>query len=153
MILYATKHGATREISQRIAEKIGGAQMHDLKHEDVPDLAQFDCVIVGGSLYAGTLRKEAKAFVAKNADVLRAKKLGLFLSGLDMTNGHKAFEPNFPAEILAAAEAKASLGGIFDPKKAGVIERFIMKIVMKSSGYVSTIDDDAVSRFVEALKS
>ena len=45
LILYATKHGATREAAKRIAAKIPGAVFHDLKQDGIPALFDFDCVI------------------------------------------------------------------------------------------------------------
>ena len=153
IILYASKHGAAAEIARRMAEKIGGAALHDLKKSGVPSIGEFDCVIVGSSLYAGMMRKEAKTFVTRNADALRGKKLGLFLSGLEAGREKEYFDANFPAEILRAAKAAGFLGGIYDPKKAGVVERLIMKAVAKQSAYVNTINDSKIDQFVKALKA
>ena len=52
IILYATKHGAIAEIARRIAAHINGAVVHDLK-QPVPDLTEYDSVIVGSSVYVG----------------------------------------------------------------------------------------------------
>ena len=153
IILYASKRGAAAEIARRVAEKIGGAALHDLKKGGVPSIGEFDCVIVGGSLYVGMIRKEAKAFVARNADALRGKKLGLFLSGLEADKEKEYFDANFPADILRAAKAAGFLGGIFDPQKAGFVERLVMKAVAKQSAYVNTIDDSKIDQFVKALKA
>ncbi|MCL2759305.1 MAG: flavodoxin domain-containing protein [Treponema sp.] len=152
IILYATKHGAAGEIAQRIAEKIDGAVVHDLK-QALPSLADFDCIIVGGSIYAGSIRKEAKTFLTKNAEILKEKKLGLFLCGLDSSGKAAYFEKNIPADILQTAKAKSFLGGIFDPKKTGAMERFIIKIVTKQSCYMSTIKDEKIVKFAEQMKA
>ena len=151
LVLYATKHGAAAEIARRIASRIDGAAIHDLKQGGVPPLDGFDCVIVGASLYAGMVRKEAKEFVAKNAAVLRGKKLGLFLSGLDGSKETEYFDSNFPADILQTAKAANFLGGIFDPKKAGIVGRIVMKAVAKQSEYTDNINDGKIAEFAEAL--
>ena len=153
LILYATKHGAAAEIARRIADRIDGAEIHDLKQSSVPSLDGFDCVIIGGSLYAGMIRKEAKAFAAHNAAALCEKKLGLFLSGFSEKEEKKSFQGNFPPEVLNATKMVSILGGIFDPKKAGFFERLVMKAVTKQSGYISTIDDDKIAKFVETLQA
>ena len=147
IILYASKHGAAGEIAQRIAGRINGAVIHNLNQKTVPSLADFDCVIIGGSVYAGMIRKEIKTFMAHNADSLRGKKLGLFLCGLDFRQEKEYFNANFPADILQAARAKSFLGGIFDPKKTGVMERLIMKAVAKRTAYANTIDDSRIEQF------
>lgn len=152
LILYASKHGAAREIAYRISKNISGAVICDLKQKDIPLLEQFDCVIVGGSIYAGMLCKEAKTFVTNNADALCGKKLGLFVSGLDASREQTYFESNFPSSVLAAAKAKGFLGGVFDPQKTNLFERFIMKAVAKQAGYTSNILDAQIERFAETLK-
>lgn len=153
LIIYATKYGASREIARRIAEKIPGAVLCDLKKDAIPLLSGFDRVVIGGSLYAGILRKEVKDFVAQNASALAAKELGLFLSGMDKKpeNHDVFFENNFPAEIRQAASANAFLGGIYDPAKAGFIDRMIFKAAAKQSGYVNTISEDEINAFVRGM--
>jgi len=154
LILYATKHGAAQEIAKRIANQMDGAVLHDLKEGHLPALASFDCVIIGSSLYAGSIRKEAKAFLAQNATQLDGKQVGLFLSALSTgEEAKKVFDTNFPAELLQKAKAVSSLGGIFDPKKANIAERLIMKVVTKQSGYISTVDDEKIRQFVALMKA
>lgn len=153
IILYASKYGATLEIAQRIAKKIGGVVIHDLKQGNIPDLAEFGCVIIGASVYAGMIRKEAKAFVSRNEEILLEKQLGLFLSGMGENGEKEFFEKNFSQNILQGAKATKLLGGIFDPGKANFIERLIMKVVTKQSGLVNSINDDKIEQFVEELKS
>jgi len=150
IILYATKYGATAEIARRVAEQMGGTVLHDLK-QPAPDLSGFDCVIIGSSIYADSMRKEAKAFVAKNADVLMKKRLGLFLSTLSGEGDF--FAKNFSAQILQHAKAKAALGGIFDPTKAGGVERFLMKKIMKTSERVDRICDEGIRGFAKGMMS
>jgi len=151
LVLYATKYGATHEIAKRIAEKLDEAPLHDLK-QSVPDLTGYDCVIVGSSVYAGFFRKEAKTFLSKNTDVLRQKKLGLFVSGMSSAEEDQVFAGNVPKEVLQSAKATAFLGGIFDPKKANFAERAIFKLAAKQSAYSDKIDDNKISRFTEEMK-
>ena len=151
LILYATKHGAAQEIARRVAGRMDGAETHDLKRGGIPSLDGFDRVIVGSSLYAGQIRKEAKAFLSQNAEALRQKELGLFLSGLDMDQEKKFLEANIPPDILRSAKAASLLGGIFDPEKAGFLERFIMKVITKRSEYSDVIDDGKIERFAAEM--
>jgi menaquinone-dependent protoporphyrinogen oxidase len=82
LILFATKYGVGREIAQRSANKIDGAIIHDLKDDKMPAFDSFDCIIIGSSLYAGSIRKEAKIFLNEYTERLHGKTIGLFLSGL-----------------------------------------------------------------------
>ena len=146
LILYATKHGATQEAAQRIAKKIEGVALHNLKQSNIPSLKDFDCVIIGSSIYAGSIRKEAKTFMAQNTDSLLEKKFGLFLCGMNVNEQKQLFDSNFSPEILKAAIITSFLGGIFDPKKAGFMERLIIKAVTKHSEYTDTIDNGKIEQ-------
>ena len=152
LILYATKHGATRKIAERISGYIEGAVLHDLKNSGIPAISEFDCVIIGSSVYAGAIRREAKAFISKNAGDLKDKKTGLFLSGMSRSGEDKLFEGNFPADLLKTVCVTSLLGGVFDPEKAGKMERFIMKIATKKTGYADTVDEGKIERFTRILK-
>ena len=151
LILYATKYGATAEIARRIAEKFGDADTHDLK-APVPDFTEYDCIIIGSSIYAGAFRKEVKNFFAQNEDKLLQKKFGVFASGMSRGDGGKVFDENVPDKIKQATKATALLGGIFDPSKANFMERLIMKIITKQSGRVDVIDESKIESFVEEIQ-
>jgi len=153
LILYAGKHGATGEIAQRIADKIEGSVVFNLKDGSIPPIAGFDCIVIGSAVYAGTVCKEAKEFISRNEAALCGKKLGLYLSGMDSGNEKMYFDNNFSQNVLSAAIVKSFLGGIFDPKKAGLMGRIIMKAVAKKSGYLSDIHDDRIEQFAEVLKA
>jgi len=153
LILYATKHGATAEIARRIADKLGGATLHNLADGGVPNLADYDAVIIGSAVYAGMLRKEAKVLLSAHADALQQKRLGLFASGLLPAEEQKIFADNVPPQLLAHASSAMLLGGVFDPTKANFAERMVMKVVAKHSGVVNTIDGDKIVAFVQAVTS
>jgi menaquinone-dependent protoporphyrinogen oxidase len=153
IILYATKYGATAEIAKRIAASMVSATTLDIKFAGDLQLNDFDCVIIGSSIYAGAFRKEAKAFLSQNTEELCKKKLGLFICSMGDSNEDEVFKKNVPAEVLLAAKVKAALGGAFDPKKANFLECLIMKAVTKQSGYLSSISDEKISKFAQVMKA
>jgi menaquinone-dependent protoporphyrinogen oxidase len=154
LILYATKYGAAQEIAQRIKNRMDNAVLHNMKDKNIPEFDKFDCVVIGSSLYAGSIRKEAKRFMALYADSLKGKKIGLFLSGIggrDEKSERTYINNNFPDVILKASKVSFVLGGVFDPKKAGFFERLIMRIITKTPDYINTISDKKIALFAEAL--
>ena len=153
LILYATKYGAAEEIAKRIAAQLENSTAINLKQAGDVQIGDYDCIIVGSSVYAGTFRKEAKAFLTQNADELCKKKLGLFICSMGDSNEDEVFKTNVPNSIIEAAIAKASLGGAFDPKKANFFERLIMKAVAKQSGYIDKINDEKISTFAKEMKA
>ena len=151
LILYATKYGATEEIAQRIANDMGDASLYNLKEKNFPSLELFDCIILGSSLYAGSTRKEFKAFIADNLALLNQKKLGIFFSGMGADSIDKIINDNPPLNSLEKIIAKDNLGGIYDPQKVNKMERFIYKLATKQSDYQNTIDDTKVESFAQKM--
>ena len=153
LVLYATKYGAAGEIARRIAGQLDGVAVHDIKRDNIPSPEGFDCVIVGSSVYAGAIRKEAKEFLSDNEDILLKKKLGIYVSGIGANREAETLSANIPAALLQSAKTAKFLGGVFDPKKAGVFERLIMRIILKSSSYIDKIDDEKIMEFVGEMKA
>lgn len=153
LILYATKHGATREIAQRIAGLLDGATLIDLEGGSVPALDGYDCVLIGSSVYAGMLRKAAKAFAAEHKDALMNKTLGLFVSGISPEGAQGYLDANYPKEVVAHAKAKAMLGGAFDPAKTNFFEKLVMRVVTKQAAYTSTISDEKIGQFAQEMEA
>jgi len=149
LILYATKHGGAADIARRIADKMGDATLHNLSADGrcPPPLQNFNNIILGSSIYAGAIRKELKGFLAKIPSDTKIQ--GIFLSSFEENDEY--FTKNFPTHILGNIRVKAFLGGIFDPSKAGGIERTIVKAVMKQTKYTNTITDEKITQFVKQL--
>ena len=83
LVAYATKHGATRGISERIADTLGsaGLQAVALPAAAVGDLASYDAFVVGSAVYNFHWLKEAMQFLRSNRDVLARRPVWLFSSG------------------------------------------------------------------------
>ena len=151
LIIYSTKYGATKKIAEDIAKDIEGATLLDIQSDASPSIAGFDCVVIGSSLMAGMIGGNLKTFVKEHAEELKSKRLGLFLSGLSKESEDEFFRGNFSPDILEMAQAKAFLGGIYDPAKCGFVARRIIKTVAKLDSYTDTIDQAGIQEFVQQL--
>jgi menaquinone-dependent protoporphyrinogen oxidase len=152
LIVYATKHGCTRKYAEILASLLPEAVLSDLKMDSSPGLDACDTVVVSGSIHAGQVQKSVRAFCEKNRDVLRQKKLGLFVSCME--EGEKArqqLEEAFPADLVSSAAVVAHFGGAFDFDKMNVLERAIVRKVAKISSSVSRFDEAAVRDFAKRL--
>lgn len=155
LIAYATKYGFTKKCCEKLSEKINGdVDICNLKERKNIELAKFDKIIIGGSIYAGQIRKEVKKFCLSNQDELKKKKLGLFICG--MTEDDKAMEQlnnSFPQELINNSIAKASFGGEFILSKMNFFERFIIKKIAKTSVDKSNYKDENVDKFASEMNS
>lgn len=83
LVAYATKHGSTTEIADKIAEILGSAGIHAvaLPIEHIGDLASYSAVVLGSAIYAGQWRKEATRFLKAHEKELASRPVWLFSSG------------------------------------------------------------------------
>jgi len=128
LIAYATKHGVTENCAKELQKKLsGGAELCNLK-DSTPDLAKYDTVILGVSVYAGMPRKQMKSFVAKHGAELAKKKLGLFLCCLsEGEQAEKQMDAAYTPELRKVARVQGVLGGGYNVSDMGAFEKFIVK--------------------------
>ena len=153
LIAYASKHGITekcaRELQKRLPE---GTDLWNLKN-GTPDIAKYDAVILGASIYAGMPRKQIKSFVAKYGAELTRKKLGLFLCCMaDGEQAQKQMEAAYAPELRKAACAQGVLGGGFNVSDMGAFEKFIVKKISGAEVKESlNLHEGVMENFVKAF--
>ena len=137
LVAYSSKHGATREIAERIAATLGSAG-HDpdvRPVKDVGDPAGYDAVVLGSAAYFGHWQKEATEFVRRHHAVLADRPLWLFSSGPLGTETTDAQGQDLrtaaePEEFEGLEEAVHPRGrrvffGALDPETLGLRDRLI----------------------------
>ncbi len=139
LVAYASRHGATRGIAERIASRLrdDGLQAEARPVSAVRDVAPYDAVVVGSAAYMFHWLKEATVFVRRQRGVLAARPVWLFSSGPLGTDTVDAegqdvllsTEPKEFAELRAALHPRDArvFFGSFDPgaPPVGLAERFV----------------------------
>ncbi|PKM52630.1 MAG: flavodoxin [Firmicutes bacterium HGW-Firmicutes-7] len=152
LVLYATKHGATENCAKLLAEALeGNVALCNIKKEKV-DATSYDKIIIGGSIYAGSIQKEIKNFCAVNEELLKGKKTGYFICG--MTEGEKGkdqLKAAFSSELLNNASAMDNFGAEVILSKMGFFERTIIKKVAKLEKDYSNILKENIKEFAKAM--
>ena len=77
LIAYASKTGTTAKCAKILKALVDDATLCDLTKEK-PDLSQYNCVIVGGSIRMGALHKASKNFILRNKETADAKEMCIF---------------------------------------------------------------------------
>jgi menaquinone-dependent protoporphyrinogen oxidase len=81
LVTYASRHGATKEIAERIATKLHAAALDLPEHKDQPDLLNYDAFVIGSAAYMGHWLGDATAFVRQHAGLLAKHPVWMFSSG------------------------------------------------------------------------
>src|SRR5688500_11899198 len=83
LVDHATKHHATPQIAERIAETLRASGLDAVAQpmKSVDDLAGYDAFVLGSAVYFGSWLKEATAFVRRHQAILADRPVWLFSSG------------------------------------------------------------------------
>jgi menaquinone-dependent protoporphyrinogen oxidase len=108
LVTAATKHGATGEITQAIADTLRdqGLDPTVLEPEQVGTVDGYDAVVLGSAVYAGHWLKPARDLVGRCGPALAARPVWLFSSGPVGDPPKPEEEPVDVAELLAATSAR-----------------------------------------------
>lgn len=116
LVAYASRHGATAGIADRIAGRLreSGLEAEPIEVGDVADISSYDAFVVGSAAYMYRWLKEATSFVKRNRTVLADRPVWLFSSGplgtdLVDEDGRDVLESSRPKEF-------AELHDLIDPR-------------------------------------
>lgn len=138
LVSAASKHGATAEMAQVIADglRVRGAVVDLLPPEGVTSVEPYDAVVLGSGVYAGRWLGPAKAFVERNRDQLATRPVWLFSSG-PIGEPPRPVAP--PPDGVAMAELTHArdhqvFAGRIDRGDLGIAERVILSALRAPEG-------------------
>ena len=150
-IVYATKHGTTRKVANKIKALVwpGDVILFNLAETRDVELRSFDRIIIGSSIYAGSVSGRVKSFVKQNMVDLLQKEVGLFTCGMFFEKANEQIEKSFPAVLRQHARSIKHLGGEYQFDDLNFVERFLVKKIGGATQSESHIDEKAIVAFVE----
>lgn len=83
LVAYASKHGATAEIAEKVGQILRDANLiTDVRPvSTIDDLSIYSAVVIGSAVYMGQWRKEAARFLKHFADDLAKLPIWVFSTG------------------------------------------------------------------------
>jgi menaquinone-dependent protoporphyrinogen oxidase len=158
LVAYATKHGATAEIAEKIGQVLRevGLETDVLPADRAGDLTPYRAVVLGSAVYAGRWRKEATTFLEANETALAERPVWLFSSGptgegdaLELLKGWRLPEAQQPMADRIQPRDIAVFHGALDTEKLNLAEKLIVKGVKAPVGDFR--DWDAITSWAEAI--
>ena len=134
LVLYYSKYGSTKKYAEWIVNELIGdiCPIDDVKEDT---LARYEVIIIGSSLYAGSIR--GMDIIVKNYKAIEGRKLVLFTCGLaDYSKSEninaitKRIDAAIPENIRKNIKVFLLRGGI-DYKRLSFIHKIMMAIMNK----------------------
>lgn len=133
LVVFASRHGSTREIAEAIGDVLRDADLSVdvLPMGEVVSLARYDAVVIGSAVYVGRWLADARAFVERRIMELSRRPVWLFSSGPVDESANGADVP--PVRSVAAvaqrlaARGHATFGGRVGPDMTGPSERWVLR--------------------------
>jgi menaquinone-dependent protoporphyrinogen oxidase len=155
LIAYRTRYGTTGKCAGLLRDRLS-AETHitDLKREREPDIGPHDTVIVGGSIYGGTIQQELIAFCENHREALLERKVGLYLCCL--YQGEKArqqIHATYPSWLVAHAAVMSSFGGEIEIAQLSLLDRLVVRNLFGYKHDISLLDTDEVERFAQSVNA
>ena len=155
LIVYASRHGTTDAYAKSLLKLLDGNVdlcSLDERANSMPDMSDYDTIVVGGSIHYGKNSKLVTSFVKNNLELLRKKRLGLFVTSF--FDGDKALEQlsnAYPKELLD----KAIVADFFDGEllfpKMNFFEKIVAKVVLKAEEIQPLISKTKIINFADKL--
>jgi menaquinone-dependent protoporphyrinogen oxidase len=163
LVVYATTHGHTGRIAERIADVIR-THDHEVELAEVgadPAVFDRDAVIVGGSIHAGHHQPELVAWARHHHTTLARKPSALFtvcLTAADDTEESRAATRRYLDEFVEATDwtpvPAVTFAGALQYREYDFMTRLMMRLLMHKGHHPTDTsrdydytDWDAVERF------
>ncbi|MBD8046510.1 MAG: flavodoxin domain-containing protein [Clostridium argentinense] len=154
LVVYESKHGCTEKCAMILNNKLQGEVIViNIRNQEIPNIEFFNNVIIGGSIYMGKIQNKIRKFCFENVNILKNKKIGLFICCMNKENEEMQLKSSFPKELLLHASAIGYFGGEFILENMNVIEKFIVKKLGKTDKDISNISKENIDKFAKLINN
>ncbi|MFQ8706700.1 MAG: flavodoxin domain-containing protein [Thomasclavelia sp.] len=156
-IVYGSKYGSTENLANYFGE-ILSAEVY--RANESIDIHDSDIIILGSSVYAGTLNKSLKLWVSTHQKELLDKQVFIFLCGLQIEEGNKVIQNNLGKEFFSTLCYVDCLGGVIDYSKMNFIEKKIINMINKKVhmfaydkqiGVYNMLQENRIQSFIQKI--
>jgi menaquinone-dependent protoporphyrinogen oxidase len=139
LVAYASKHGSTQGIAERIAEKLRqlGKEAEARPVDAVKNPGGYEALVIGSAIYYGSWLKEATEWVHRNQAILAQRPVWLFSVGplgTDFMDIEQ--QPKEKAEFQETIRPRdeRTFFGVLDLSRLSFTERMMAKALRAPEG-------------------
>ena len=152
LVAYASRHGSTKDIAERIALKLAehGHEVTARNIDEDPSPLGFDAVVLGSAVYMGHWIKSARHYLDAHLDHLAERPLYVFSSG-PVVRDEEAEEPAEIAELISrlGPVEHVLFGGKLDTHELSFGEKLVVKMVGGEDDDIREFD--VIDRWADAV--
>lgn len=134
LIIYSSTYGYAKDCANELSKQLKGEVLIvNISTDTMPLISEFDNVVIGGSIYMGQISKKIKAYCTSNIDLLKNKRVGLFLCCGLPEDFQKSIKNAFPEELLKKAISVVSFGGELRIEKMNLAHKILVTLMKKAA--------------------
>jgi menaquinone-dependent protoporphyrinogen oxidase len=153
-IIFDSRHGTTTKVAGMIRERFPDrdVQQFQLNKNQSIELSEFDTIVIGGSIHAGSLNKHVKTFMKTHTATLLQKRIALFMCGTNEKELNIEFEREFPELLRNHSISNQIVGGELLYEKMNFLEAWMVKKITGIKISTSTIKQEAIEQLVTDIR-
>jgi menaquinone-dependent protoporphyrinogen oxidase len=134
LVVYASVHGSTREIAERIGAALRerGVETAVATVDGAGDIASYEAVVLGSAIHGGRWLPEAEEFVTQHAAAMHDRPVWLFsVSSVGASSSALGPTPKNLAELRArtAARDHRAFAGVVRPEHWGRVGGIALRLM------------------------
>lgn len=142
LILYESKHGATKRVATHLMDALEHATLAQATTFE-GNLATYDHIVLASPVYVGQIHKAIKERLDSDRETLLARKLTIVLCAMNKPEWNNMIESNLDDDIRKHAQV-VHAGGAYDFTSLSWFERLVVKVIAKVKTSVDAIDYEAL---------
>lgn len=153
MILYTTRHGSAAECAKILASNLEeDATIINIGDQPEVLIDEADTVILGGSIYAGSIQSAMATFIEKHTSILMKKRLGLWVNCSQKGEECSTqFAKVYPRNLRDHAVAVGFFGDAVYWEKLNFLEKLAMRVIAKTKASYEHFNREAIAQFAKAI--
>lgn len=162
VILYKSKHTATRKIAKVISAYIGDCLLMNIADVDYATLEKAETIIIGTPVYYRQLDKEIVSFICNHQELLIPRHYCLYVVGILQSEFMTFVTSAFDYDILKHMKVIAGVGGALYYPELSISEKMVLQVMNKRSPVIKkqkdkdlfeNFNDEEIRIFAEKIKN